>query len=283
MIDLDEQLRRLAAEVELPATGPDDDLARGRRRLRRHRNLGAAGAALTTAVVVGTTVAVLSGGGGRSGAGPGYAGAPSTPVADATLTDSGDDADRQAQLDALAAEAASAEVDARLRQAQGHGLGSLAEARSPRTKAVLAGYRDILREDLDPAGKRIQTSAITNEQGADDALGTKLEWKGGGMLQIAVGKSLEGVQFFCDNACTPGSVAGASKALVLASPGRISVAVFQDDGDIVALTADTSFGNNGTSTSSLGLTVDQLLTAAADPRLDLPDQTGQPAGGVGTQ
>jgi hypothetical protein len=277
MIELDEQLQRLADGIELPATGPEDDLARGRRRLRRRRNLGTAGAALTMAVVVGTTVAVLSGGGGQSGADPDFAGAPSTPAADATLTDSGDHADREAQLEALAAGAARAkaaadEAEARLRAMQGQ-----------HTKAVLAGYRDILREHLDPAGKRIQTSAITNEQGADDALGTKLTWKGGGMLQVAVGRSLEGVQFFCDNACTPGSVAGASKALVLTSPGSISVAVFQDDGDIVALTADTSFGNNGTSTSSLGLTVDQLLTAAADPRLDLPDQTGQPAGGVGTQ
>jgi len=86
-----------------------------------------------------------------------------------------------------------------------------------------------------------------------------------------------------DGACTEQAVVGASKALVLTSPGRISVAVFQDDGDIVALTADTSFGNNGTTTSSLGLTVDQLLAAAADPRLDLPGPADQLLGAVGTQ
>ena len=268
MIDLDEQLQRLADGVELPASSPQEDLARGRAR-RRHRNLGAAGAALTTAAVIGTSVALLAGGGGHPGAGPGFAGGASTPAADGVRIDAGDYANRQAQLDALAAEAA---VEARLRGKRKAGVGGLG---GPRIKAVLAGYRDILREDLDPAGKRIQTGPITNEQGGDDSLGTKLDWNGGGMLQIAVGRSLEGVQFFCDGACTRQTLAGASKALVLTSGGRISVAVFQDDGDIVALTADTSFGNNGTSTSALGLTVDQLLAAAADPRLDLPDLAGQ--------
>jgi hypothetical protein len=155
--------------------------------------------------------------------------------------------------------------------ALGDVLESASDAR--RHGQALDAYRDILREDLDPAGTRIQTGPITNQQSADDALGTKLDWNGGGMLQIAVGRSLEGVQFFCDGACTRQTVAGARKALVLTSPGAISIAVFQDDGDIVALTADTSFGNNGTSTDTLGLTVEQLLAAAADARLDLPATT----------
>jgi hypothetical protein len=38
----------------------------------------------------------------------------------------------------------------------------------------------------------------------------------------------------------------------------------------VSLFASTTFGNNGTSTPSLGLTQHQLLEAAADPRLQLP-------------
>jgi hypothetical protein len=274
MIELDEQLQRLADSLELPATTPADDLARGRAR-RRHRNLGVAGAALTTAAVIGTSVVLLSGGGGASGAGPGFAGDASTPSAkDGVRTETKHDANRQAQLEALQEKEAVRLVEGR------------------HVDDVLSGYRDILREDLDPAGTRIQAGPITNQQSGGDALGTKLDWNGGGMLQVAVGRSLEGVQFFCDGACDRRSLAEASKALVRTSGGRISVAVFQDDGDIVALTADTSFGNNGTSTGSLGLTVEQLLAAAADPRFDLPDgldlpgppdEVGQSAGTTGTE
>jgi hypothetical protein len=60
-------------------------------------------------------------------------------------------------------------------------------------------------------------------------------------------------------------------------PARVSttgsdlvVSVRHDDGTVVMLIASTAFGNNGTSTPSLGLTRDQLLAAAADPRLTLP-------------
>jgi hypothetical protein len=267
MIELDEHLKRLADSVELPVTTPADDLARGRARRRRH-NVGVAGAAATTAAVIGVSVALLSGGGGSNGAGPQFTGS-AGPSPDSAPTGSQTGARLPEKVSRSAAAGALADLD---------------RLRSPATKAVLAGYRDILREDLDPAGRHLQTGPITNEQGSGDSLGTKLSWNGGGMLQVAVGRSLEGVQFFCDNACDSQSVAGASKALVLSSPGRISVAVFQDDGDIVVLTADTSFGNNGTSTDTLGLTVAQLLAAAADPRLDLPaDVAGQSTGAVGTQ
>jgi hypothetical protein len=50
----------------------------------------------------------------------------------------------------------------------------------------------------------------------------------------------------------------------------VVVSVQHQDGTVVTLIASTSFGNNGTSTSSLGLTQHQLLAAAADPRLKLP-------------
>ena len=270
MIELDEHLQRLADSVELPSTAPEDDLARGRAR-RRHRNLGAIGAAATTAAVIGTSVVLLSGGAGHQGTSPGFAGGPSTL------------ADTRAAVESRAAAQQAAQEEARQR-AQAKTLKQVLRSLSQNHyDQVLSGYRDILREVLDPAGTSIQPGKITNQQTADDSLGTKLDWNGGGMLQVAVGRSLEGVQFFCDGACTQRSVTGATKALVLTGDGTISVAVFQDDGDIVALTADTSFGNNGTSTRSLGLTVDQLLSAAADPRLDLPDQPGQSSGAVGTQ
>jgi len=289
MIDLEEHLERLAEGVTLPDSTPHDDLTRGRAR-RRRRDLGAVGAAALTAAVIGTSVVLLSGGGVRQGTAPSFAGS-SGPDRTAVAEDA-----RQAELDRLRAKARaaaekalSARAAADAAEQRARHLESITEARTPHTRTVLAGYRDILREDLDPAGTLGQQGPITNEQSSGyaalglDGLGTKLSWNGGGMLQVAVGQSLEAVQFFCNGGCTQRTVTGASKALVLTSPGEISVAVFQDDGDVVALTADTAFGNNGTSTSSLGLTVDQLLTAAADPRLDLPVRNGQPSGLVDTQ
>ncbi|RNM13848.1 hypothetical protein [Nocardioides pocheonensis] len=261
MIELDERMQRLAESIELPPTTPEDDLARGRAR-RRHRNLGALGAGLTTAVVIGTCVVLLSAGSGNRGAGPDIAGQPSATAG------SEDDAarSRAAAEAALRDEHARAAAQAQL-EAEQHHLMGVADSRITQ---LLDDYRDILREDLDPGGTRIQTDPITNRQGADQTLGTKLDWNHGGLLQVAVGRTLDEVQFFCDGACTHRSVPGATDALVLRSGTAISVAVFQEDGDVVALTADTSFGNNGTSTQSLGLSVDELLAAAADPRLQAP-------------
>jgi hypothetical protein len=274
MIELDEGLQRLADSVGLPPTSPQDDLAAGRAR-RRHRSLGVAAAALTTAAVIGSSFVLLSGGSGHRSAQPGFAGSSGQTHA----------SDTQGKVPRNPDVASNREEALQDHQNLVSRLEGLSHSGSARNKVILSGYRDVLREDLDPAGARIQTGKITNMQVADDSLGTKLDWNDGGMLQIAVGRSLEGVQFFCDGGCTERSVAGASRALVLSSGAKISVAVFQDDGDIVALTADTSFGNNGTSTGSLGLTVDQLLAAAADPRLDLPARTraDQLDGLVGTQ
>jgi hypothetical protein len=63
-------------------------------------------------------------------------------------------------------------------------------------------------------------------------------------------------------------------------PARVSstgsdlvVSVRHDDGTVVTLIASTGFGNNGTSTGILDLTQDQLLAAAADPRLVMPSGT----------
>jgi hypothetical protein len=61
------------------------------------------------------------------------------------------------------------------------------------------------------------------------------------------------------------------EARALVDGDDISVAVEHDDGQVVELDASDSFGNMGTSVATTGLTTQQLLAAAADPRLYLPD------------
>jgi hypothetical protein len=267
MKHLDDDLHRLAERIDLPTTAPAQDLARGRAR-RRTRNLSVVGGSVAATAVIATGLAFLSGtaGGGASGSrdiDPGFSG------------------QGTASSSASSSVSPSHRVRAHHRIAKGKATAgayvgvTMSEADAQRVRVALDTYRSILRADLDPAGARIQTARITNVQGSDDSLGTKLDWNGGGMLEIAVGHSLDGVQFFCDGDCEQRAAPGTSKVLVQTSPGAISVAAFQDDGDIVAVTASTSFGNNGTSTADLGVTVDQLVAAAADPRLDVPDPLPQ--------
>jgi hypothetical protein len=54
----------------------------------------------------------------------------------------------------------------------------------------------------------------------------------------------------------------------------VVVSVQHEDGTVVTLIASAAFGNNGTTTSSVGLTRAQLLDAAADPALKLPPWVG---------
>jgi hypothetical protein len=49
------------------------------------------------------------------------------------------------------------------------------------------------------------------------------------------------------------------------------VSVEHDNGQVVTVTASATFGNNHTSIPSTGLTVQDLLPAAADPRVTMPD------------
>ena len=50
-LDLDQRLRELGAEIPPPAVPLNEDLARGRSRVRRHRLLAAAGTAAAVAIV----------------------------------------------------------------------------------------------------------------------------------------------------------------------------------------------------------------------------------------
>ena len=141
---------------------------------------------------------------------------------------------------------------------------------SDSTLAMLQTYHDVLAEHLDPTGTELRLAQ--NQQGGGGTFGTKLDWRNGGMLEITVGRSWGAGGSF--GGLEPEQLAPIT---FRGQPARVStagtdlvVAVKHDDGIIVSLIASTSFGNNGTSTASLGLTQQQLLEAAADPRLVLP-------------
>jgi hypothetical protein len=61
------------------------------------------------------------------------------------------------------------------------------------------------------------------------------------------------------------------RARILVDGVDLYVSVEHDNGQVVTVTASATFGNNHTSIPSTGLTVQDLLPAAADPRVTMPD------------
>ena len=146
------------------------------------------------------------------------------------------------------------------------------EARLGRASATdtIRTYHDVLAEHLDPTGDHLRLAQ--NEQGGSGVFGTKLDWNGGGMLEIVVGRSwgAAGGFYLLENAHLAPTTYDGRPARVSTSGDDLVVSVEHRDGTVVTLIASTSFGNNGTSTATLGLTQHDLLAAAADPRLKLP-------------
>ncbi|MGC4110716.1 MAG: hypothetical protein QM747_09890 [Nocardioides sp.] len=106
-----------------------------------------------------------------------------------------------------------------------------------------------------------------------DGLGTKLDWNGGGMLEIYVSPRWNGISSFYNGlgaAHMQSTTVGGLDARVNTTGDDIVVSVKQDDGSVVTLIASRSFGNNGSTASNLGLSQQQLLNAAGDQRLVLP-------------
>jgi len=229
--------------IPVPPTDAAADVARVARSLRRRRRTQ------VSAVVVGVaTLAVV---------GAALQGSPGSPGAAGYVGGGGGSTESPAPHHRLQA--------ARRHVAQMEARARLAEARVP-----LKTYRDVLAEHLDPAGTHLHLAQ--NEQGGAGAYGTKLDWNHGGMLEIVVGRSWGAAGSFYGL-----ETAGLTPTTYAGHPARVStrgadlvVSAEHEDGTIVTLIASTSFGNNGTSTPSLGLTRHQLLAAAAHPRLVLP-------------
>jgi hypothetical protein len=247
-------LHDLLERIEVPPTHVDDDVARGERALRRRRGWQISMAAISVVAVTGVGVA-LSGSAGPSGAvGPGVAGQPGAATSAGTPS-AGHHAHPHADQRALPGKQRLQQLRHQLNASSGE---------------TLRTYHDVLAEHLDPAGDQLRLAQ--NEQGGSGSFGTKLDWRDGGMLEIVVGTTwgAAGGFYILEDAGMEPTTYDGQPARVSTSGGDLVVSVEHADGTIVTLIASTEFGNNGTSTASLGLTRHQLLAAAADPRLQLP-------------
>lgn len=257
--DLEQQLHDLAERVDVPAAALEDDLDRGRRRLRRTRLLTSAAAALAVACVAGG-VGVAAGAGDDTRATKEYAGsATATPSATPTATPT-----------PSLAPADPGEGVALPPRAQRHEL--------------LRGYRDVIAKHLDPAGEHLAPWSMSNGQQSVasrdrlSGIGTKLSWtnageSGLGMVQVFVSDSWANqFDWYCGGGCRDvPAPAGAEHARVHEHDGVTEVGVQHADGTVVVLRVDALFGNNSVvPVSGIDLAVDDLVATAADERLALP-------------
>jgi hypothetical protein len=171
----------LLERIEVPVVNLDDDLARGERALRRRRGWQVSAAVVSVAAVVCGGAAVR---GSASAPGAGPAVAPGNPSAT-----------KAHHPDARAAKA-------RHRMHQRLISARQAERRAERQLSSRAGqqtiqtYHDVLAEHLDPGGDKLRLAQ--NEQSGGDSFGTKLDWNGGGMLEIVVGRAWNDVDGFAN-------------------------------------------------------------------------------------
>jgi len=253
-MDIDTELRRLAERVDPPVVPAEDDLARGRSRVRRTRFAGSGAAVATAATIVG--VALLT----SPGTDPGTEG-PTDPGPASSSTPAY--TDRTLPL---------AEVPAE-------------EGFVPDNAEALQAWRDVLAEHLDPRGRHLEKKPSNEQSGGGNVegavhLGTKLGWSvagedGLGLVQITVASHRGELYSECGQ--TPGwscrdlTTPGGRPATVIDHDGVHEVVVEQADGEFVSIALDNLFGNNSAlPVSDIPLTDEQLFAAAADQRIDLP-------------
>lgn len=255
------EIHDLLERIDAPPVAVSDDIARGERALRRRRNWQLSAGALSLAAVVGVGVAIQGMSGTSAATGPEIA-TTSGPTATDTSTPKESCGSQTCAQARHRVQQKVLTAGQRVRQINRQLL-------DPRTQQTLQAYHDVVAEHLDPTGTKLRLAE--NEQGGTGHFGTKFDWDGGGMLMISVSSSWRTSDW---NAYPPGPGQRTSfrghEARVLVDGSDTWVAVEHDDGQVVMLLATPQFGNNGTSISSTGLTVQQLLDTAADPRLQLP-------------
>jgi hypothetical protein len=258
MRDIDQ----LLLMIEVPTTDLADDVRRGERALRR-RHRWQAGTVAASVAVISAAGVVVHGATGTPGSAPSYAGQShaATPKPRPTHTTHACAASCRTLQQQVTKKPLT--VDERMRQLEQMDT-------DPGTLATLRDWRDVLAAHLDPGGDRLRMAQ--NIGGGIGHLSTKLDWDNGGMLEVGVATSWRYSDWNTD---PPGPGEKVTfrghDARVLVDGGDLWVAVEHDDGEVVMLYASASFGNNGTSIAATGLTAPQLLDAAADPRLALPN------------
>ncbi|MER7608502.1 hypothetical protein [Nocardioides sp. NPDC127503] len=148
---------------------------------------------------------------------------------------------------------------------------------------VLQEYRDVLAEYLDPTGEHLEKT-VSNMQGSyagsGRTIGTKLGWTvegedGLGMVQLAVGLDWDGAGLLCEDpgwTCEDADRPGVKVARIATHDGARTYAVERSDGTVVAITLDSLFGNNSSiPVSGVDLGEKEVMAAAADPRLVVPE------------
>ena len=241
----DRDLDELLARIPVPSYDVRDDVARGVTRLRR-RNVTFSATGLVLTATVGIAL-VLQGGHGTT-ADPGFA-APTSPAAPASPSQAREPRWTPPPRQGLRSPSA----------------GQVPERPYGDAAPVLRGWRDVLAEHL---GDQVRWAR--NSQSGGTSLGSKYDWAGGGMLELMVGSRWDDIESFVGFTAERRSIFRGLEARTWTDGSDLLVSVKHRDGAVVSLYASTSFGNNGTSTASLGLSRDDLLDAAADPRLQLP-------------
>jgi len=267
MNEIDDLLER----IETPPTDVSSDVARGERALRRRRRYQVSGA-VASVVVAAATVAALQGAGGPGSADAGFAGQPgaaSPTSSQAKLRLAKDQHARDKVTASKSPNAQSGRAHHRLVEVKQRMRRLRSQPASSTAQNTLQSYHDILAAHLDPTGDKLRLAQ--NEQSGTGHFGTKLDWDGGGMLQISVSTSWHTSDWDA-YLPAPGQriTFRGHPARVLVDGTDVWVAVEHSDGQVVMLFATPAFGNNGTSIPATGLTSRQLLDAAADPKLQLP-------------
>jgi hypothetical protein len=251
------EINDLLNRIDTPPTDVDVDVTRGQRALRRRHRWQTGAAVLSVAAVVTGGVALR---GADPGTETGYAGqGSSAPLSTATTM-----APRHSKA---VTPHSHHHMTADQRNHQIH-----LQQQDPRAIALLQGYRAVLAEhigllgDLGPANGQ-----WGRHLGADTSIGTHIDWDHGGEIEIGVASSWSVTEWPYYPAQGTDITFQGHQARVLVDGQDLYVSVQHADGQVVTVTASATYGNNHTSITTTGLTENELLAAAADPRLTIPD------------
>jgi hypothetical protein len=254
------EIHDLLERIETPTTDVSADVGRGERALRRRHRVQASAAAAAVVAVVAGGVALRGGGPGTEA---GYSG-------DGSVAPSPTHPTR----------APSRQPSTSLQPRAHHGLITAQERQhqlqqqidDPRTDALLQGYRDVLADHLGSLGVLGPANGEWGRgRGPDHSLGTHIDWNHGGEIMVGVATSWGVTEWpYYPGHGTEIRYQG-HRARILVDGVDLYVSVEHDNGQVVTVTASATFGNNHTSIPSTGLTVQDLLPAAADSRVTMPD------------